>query len=581
MMRDVLSEERIVLLGQGLQAHVKHEGVFVHLNEESRGYDSDASLLFPRLFESVDKQNVTAYLKLVYERVLTTLTNKTYANLCDKAPSSQYIETIIGSILYPFICIVYAKYCYGKQLQLSGETNLIGAKPQEGGATCISGGSLVYSLHRNSNLSTIIYTKIVEFLGLSITQYIPLTCHIENKISPNLLNFRQCERNVRDSICLFLIPTGRTGYRILNKSKKYHVVNFNSLLSDAINTDDAIPLMKQDYRVRAKIKEIKGIDEFETLIYTLLADFMPYQCLENFIFNHQMINEYIALNGYPKAIVTGQGLLFNYLFSFWVAQCRLKKIPFYISQHGGVYGECEQTATEYIERKLSDNFLSWGWHDERVIPLDPTKRLSISSRLTSRIPIKKYDVLIVGTFEPLVIADYVGMYGYKLFDYYLHQERVIKIILQSDFKNIYLRAYPGKEASAIKLMKLSDQIKLADTNENILLQMSRSKLVMFDYLGASSFIDSLRLNIPSLVVYDNKITQIRKSARENYALAEKAKIVMNIDHFKQNIFDIKRQGISAWWHSDVCSMLKTTFMKRQYGIGRKYMRVWKDFFETI
>lgn len=579
-MSELLAVNRTILLGQGLQAHVDNADAFVYLNEECRGYtDLRTSLLLPRLFETIDKKNTTSYLKLVYERVINALTNRYYSSLCSDVPNTQYIETIIGSFLYPFICIAYAKYCYIKKLELSGEAHIIGAKLKDESLSFISGGALAYNLHRDQNLSTILYTKIADFLAIQIKQYIPLVCEMKSAISPDFLEFRDDAEQINQSMCLFLTPTGRIGQWKLNRSKRYSLLDFKALISDVLREHDE-PLIKNE-ALRADLRANRGKDEFETLIYTLLADFMPYQCLENFVVNQQSASEYVEKYGCPKAIVTGQGLLFNYLFSFWVAQCRFRKTPFYISQHGGVYGECEQTATEYIERKISDNFLSWGWHDKNVIALDPTKRLSISSKIVSRVQIKKYDVLIVSTFEPLVVADYVGMYGYKLFDYYRHQARVINILLQSGFRNIYLRAYPGKEAMALKLMELSERIKLVNTDEDILLQMSRSKLVLFDYLGASSFIDALRLNIPSLVVYDNKITKIRVSARENYELAEKAKIVMDITHFKKNIFDIKKQGISRWWHAKPCSSLKIRFIKNQYGFGKKYMKQWRAFFETL
>ena len=65
--------------------------------------------------------------------------------------------------------------------------------------------------------------------------------------------------------------------------------------------------------------------------------------------------------------------------------CGLKKnksSKIIFAQHGGSYGQHLMNNQEYIERKVSDKFLTWGWDckdDEKVFPFGYTKKYNEKS----------------------------------------------------------------------------------------------------------------------------------------------------------------------------------------------------------
>ena len=115
-----------------------------------------------------------------------------------------------------------------------------------------------------------------------------------------------------------------------------------------------------------KLKPDETIN-FKDCINALLLLTIPQAYLEEFDTLSRVSESVFPETKKYSACISSTAQWNNDVFKSWLMQSSEENFDFYVWQHGGTYGTTNiQTHQEYLERKISKNFFTWGWvRDDR------------------------------------------------------------------------------------------------------------------------------------------------------------------------------------------------------------------------
>ena len=122
-----------------------------------------------------------------------------------------------------------------------------------------------------------------------------------------------------------------------------------------------------DKELRSKFTINLQNNEFEKILSEIIAYQIPTSILEHLNQNIQFVKK-----NYPKKvekITSANSFWGDDIVKIWIATIVENNGIFYPRQHGGSYGTDRVHANELIEKKLGEEFLSWGWKDKNVKPM--------------------------------------------------------------------------------------------------------------------------------------------------------------------------------------------------------------------
>jgi putative transferase (TIGR04331 family) len=120
---------------------------------------------------------------------------------------------------------------------------------------------------------------------------------------------------------------------------------------------------KNDLKIRKKLVNIliknKKLSKLERIVFSNVKYLMPKAYLENY---NLIVTKTKKINWpfRPKFIFTSFNHGWDEFFKIWCAEKRSMGIPFFIGQHGSSYNILN-SSKYYIEEKVPDNFITWGW----------------------------------------------------------------------------------------------------------------------------------------------------------------------------------------------------------------------------
>lgn len=263
----------------------------------------------------------------------------------------------------------------------------------------------------------------------------------------------------------------------------------------------------------------------------------------------------------PRLIFTSNRHLYDDVFNAWVAQAIERGSKYVIGQHGGHYGMSKfPSFSELHEENISDCYLTWGWKtSEKQLP-GPC--LTTVGR-KYRPPAKAKHLLIV--------CDHIWKYPRSLFYDISEHEGYLEYVAQcvaglptAIRKDVLIRlnhAHAETGPSQIEWWQQHDPtIKVDPGLSSMKSLISDSRLVVTTYNG-TTFLETLNLNIPTLITWDDSYVQLRPEAFTYIQRLEEAGIFHNnsqsfVDHVTKHWPDIE-----SWWASDTVQSARLMFCK--------------------
>ncbi len=304
----------------------------------------------------------------------------------------------------------------------------------------------------------------------------------------------------------------------------------------------------KNYELRRKIEQFStNKTKSDIILFNIVKYFFPIELLEGYKEIKQDVEKLISKK-IPRLIITGIGWTWNTHFAIWAARCASKGTKVAGVQHGGTYGEVEQLQGEFLERKLSDIYLTWGWREnEKTIPM-PAPRLMSRTKIKT----KPNDEIIWVTTADCRFNYFVGniVFGTRFLLYFEHQKRLYQNIDPEIRKKIKIRLYPDDFGWKLKerWKTAFPDVQFASNQESFLEQIKKANLVIIDHFGGTTTLETLAMGVPIIIAGHPELFEVRKSAKPFYDKLMKQQIIHTSYKNATDTINENYSNLNAWWN---------------------------------
>jgi putative transferase (TIGR04331 family) len=277
----------------------------------------------------------------------------------------------------------------------------------------------------------------------------------------------------------------------------------------------------------------------------LIIYFMPMAYVENYKTKKLFISKY-----YPqkvKVINTAVNDIGNDDFKIWAALMRFKGARYLINQHGGLYGSGLLTPVEYLQRRISDKFITWGWSDE-MDDLIVCGALKLSRTKIKRV-INQKKILIILLSQPKFPYWCTSVpCGKSLVEYYSNQIDFFDGLKESVKANTYIRFGLNDHGWNFESFFKSKREIKTDEEPSFIKSIESASICICTY-NATTMFETIVKDIPTVMFWDEKHFPLRADAKLIYQRL----IDVNVLHFNvqsacKHVNSIANDG-GSWWRT--------------------------------
>lgn len=264
----------------------------------------------------------------------------------------------------------------------------------------------------------------------------------------------------------------------------------------------------------------------------------------------------------PRLIFTSNAFSADDVFKAWAARKVEDGAPLIIGQHGGNYGVARWSFMEEHQLAICDSFLSWGWKDELESKVRPGVNLKILDQHLKCDP--EGDALLVEMTLP--------RYSYHMFsatvasqwlDYFNDQCRFVEQLSEPIRQRLLVRLYSsdygwGEQG---RWKERFPEIRLDPGIAPLAPLMEKSRINISTY-NATTFLDSLGLNMPTIMFWNPKHWEIRDSAVPYFELLARVGIFHESPESAARHLTSIWDDVPAWWNSEPVQRACFTFCAR-------------------
>jgi putative transferase (TIGR04331 family) len=290
-------------------------------------------------------------------------------------------------------------------------------------------------------------------------------------------------------------------------------------------------------------------NEFENI----LSKFIPLQIPILYLEGYQSMVEFcekICLSNNPKSIQTSY-ITYNEEFKFWAADKIEKGTILNIFQHGGGYGIGKWISNEELEINAADNFYSWGWVNKeqcKVQALGILKANSFKERSSYN---QEYALLILGTNLRYSYKLYSETISKQWLNYFSDQKIFINTLTLELRKKIKVKLYPTDYG-------WNDQIRYKEefpeicfeTGNASLKKLSKKSRVIISTYNSTTFLETLSLNIPSIIYWDPEFWELRDIAIPYFEKLSKVGVFHDSPVSAAMHLNKVWDDIFSWWNTE-------------------------------
>ena len=303
--------------------------------------------------------------------------------------------------------------------------------------------------------------------------------------------------------------------------------------------------------------------EFMQLISSLLPKHMPRVFLEGY-FEMAGMSRKIQWPKNPKLIFTSNSWEADEIFKVWAADKVENGAPLVIGQHGGNYGVAAWNFFEDHEVKISDSYLTWGWFNPSEKNLKAIGNLKLFGASTI-----SYNPTGNALLVQLSISRYSGHLfsipiGAAQWNAYLEEQfKFIDALTDVIKKSIIVRLAPS-DYGLCQHERWKDRFPNIAVDDGL---MSIKKLikdcrVYISTYNATTYLESLALNIPTIIFWNPLHSELRDSAKPYFDLLKNVGIFHESPEaaalFMADVWD----DIDGWWFGSGVQEVREIFCEK-------------------
>ncbi len=323
----------------------------------------------------------------------------------------------------------------------------------------------------------------------------------------------------------------------------------------------AAPMKNLNYETRQLNNKTVDENDFVSFARVMINRHMPIVYLEGYKELADLTHS-LPWPKKPKVIFTSNSYWTDDVFKAWAAAKAEENIPFVIGQHGGNYGLGKWSFSEEHQIAISDRFLSWGWKDvaqPKIIPVGCLKNFG-------RISAAKKDgwALLVEMSIPRVSYHMYSLpIASQWLNYFDDQCRFVRSLPHFLQEQLLVRLYRHDYGWCQKQRWQSQfpYIRIDDGFESMVSSFQKARLFISTY-NATTFLESMSLNIPTLIFWNPAHWELRKSAEPDIAMLSSAGIFHSTPESAAGKMVKVWDDIDAWWLSDATQMARRKFCEK-------------------
>ena len=314
----------------------------------------------------------------------------------------------------------------------------------------------------------------------------------------------------------------------------------------------SIPKIEVNSEMRKwTIPNYSEFDEFYKIIGRMIPKHIPAAYLEGY--NSLVENiEYLSWPKKPKCIFTSNGIQELDLLKAWVAQKTESGTSLIIGQHGGHYGIGKWNWFEEHEISISDNYLSWGWSEQKKPKVHRVGQIKMIKPLVGVTHQKETGLLLVTNANPRYSFNpvYSGTQSSQWLNYLDDQFRFINSLPKKLQDLLTVRLYPhdyGWEQEK-RWNNRYPNINLDSGKNDINELVAKSRIYISTY-NAATYLQAFTMNIPTVVFWNLKHWEIRHSSKEYFDEIMKIGIFHETPESAALHVSKVWDDIDSWWKS--------------------------------
>ena len=293
-------------------------------------------------------------------------------------------------------------------------------------------------------------------------------------------------------------------------------------------------------------------NSFENFLFKEIMLHIPTILIEKFDSMQEKISQ-TNLSKNPKLIFI-TNFLNNTFLSFYCANKKENGAKLISAQHGGCYGQYDNHWFEDFEIKISDKFLTYGWisqkYKNKTIPFGFLKNIEIDNKKNFKN--KKQLLFIVRARTKFINKLDSSARSNQKYDYLNNCYNFIENLDENIQKNTLIRlrdvdwGWSEHPRFKTKFPKLNFDFGL----NNIYPLMKSSRVVVSTSLS-TSYLESLAMNIPTIVITNYNMEPMREEAKEYLNFLIDAKILHLTFNSAVEHLNKFWQNIDKWWSSEM------------------------------
>ena len=345
------------------------------------------------------------------------------------------------------------------------------------------------------------------------------------------------------------------------------------------------PPSEKDSLLRGQlfIKELSD-REFERLLARMIPSFIPKCYVEDYRKLEKNASKMLPRN--PMSIFTANSYQADDVFKVWAAKHVNEGVPLVIGQHGGTFGMASINQSEEHQIEIAKNYISWGWADEKT-----SKVINLSSiQLSGRKPIicnrsSNSSILHVMSSVPRYFYQFFSMPVAGQFLFYIrNQVSFLGALDASVRKDISIRldlSSVSRSWNIPRALELEGYGSFIERSNDPILSLIRDCRLCICTHNATVFIETLSLNVPTIIFWEPSHHEIRPEAAPFFDLLEDAEILFYTPEKAARKVNDVSNNIDEWWFSEQVQSARKQFCQRFAGVSTDWEHEWSKFLLTL
>ena len=527
-----------------------------------------------KLFSDADYSSLLTdseikYLDEIYHQYLKKLSKE--LNFYHKLEvRNKKWEVLIGPWLRMSLYMIYIKFQYFNSIKNTPNLNIVTQKISLREVVPLDMNEFHKKLYKDS-WNSIFFSILGESFNISNT-YIDSKGNLsdDSALKVNLKKlFKKSVINFREQILLISFKAFNLLRILLPKKNKIFLYYLNSPLDVFYRLTFMkfnVPLLKfksfiikeghldKFYRLRQIVKlkrENQNEHTFDSILHASLKMTIPSAYLEDFKRNISLIENFFPNSSQVDLVLTSTAHWNDDAFKLWYCMFSSLKTKLIIWQHGGTYGTTKHPIhQEYIEKRISDLYLTWGWEDSKSDNIQKFRPPfsfvnDIRNNTSQRFLIILTRLKNTSRGDPWDSSVWNRTYLNSIVETYKKLDEFCNIELS-------IRPHPAQLATGLDITALMqtkikniklDQFKALDKS------ISNSGLVITTQ-NSTVFLQCLASNHPVICFWDTNISPLNSSAGLHFSQLESAGIFHNSHNSALNFIETIHDDVDKWWFSE-------------------------------